>query len=224
VRTRLIFLGVLFSLTLAACGSSTSDSASKSDPAADMETAKKVVLVTSDFPPGWTATPDDQTVSADDKARSKELSDCVGTSGDETQTAKWSGDSFSMNDDEVSSEGNLASSDAVYRKDIAAIKSPKLRDCVKTIFTKVLTEQIGQAPTAAEVSSLKVDKHGDTTVGVRMKVSLSAAETDTLYVDLVLMGKKRVEVTTTFTTVGKPIDAALQKSLIDKQGARLNAV
>ncbi len=224
MRTRLIFLGVLFTVALAACGSSKSDSASKSNPTADMEKAKKVVLVTSDFPPGWTATPDDQTESADDKARSKELSDCVGTSGDETQTAKWSGDSFSMNDDEVSSESNVASDNAVYRKDIAAIKSPKLRDCVKTIFTKLLTEQIGQEPTAVEVAPLEVAKHGDTTVGVRMKVSLATEATDTLYVDLVLMGKKRVEVTTTFTTVGKPIDAALEKSLIDKQGARLNAV
>jgi len=189
-----------------------------------METAKKLVLVASDFPPGWTGKPDDQTTSPEDKVGSDAFSACVGTGRDETRTATWTGDTFSMSDDEVSSETNVASDKAVYRKDVDAFKSPKLGDCVKTLFTKLLTEQLGEAPTSFEVSPLDVAKHGDATVGIRMTLSLGPPVNDTFYVDVVFIGKDRAEVTSTFSSVGQPMDAALQKSLIDKQGARLNAV
>jgi len=215
---------VLFSVGLAACGSSSdSGSETKSDPAGDMETAKKLVLVTSDLPPGWKAKPDDQSTTPEDKAGSNAFSDCVGTGRDESRSAKWSGDTFSMDDDEISSETNVASDKAVYRKDIDAFKSPKLGDCVKTLFTKLLTEQLGEAPTSFEVSTFDVAKYGDATVGVRMKVALGPPVSDTIYVDVVVIGKDRAEVTSTFSSVGQPIDAALEKSLIAKQGARVEA-
>ncbi len=188
-----------------------------------MATAKKLVLTSTDFPPGWTAKPADQTQSPEDKADSKELSDCVGTSGPEAEKARWNGDEFTMDQYQVSSEANLVTDKALYKKDIAAIKSPKLQTCVKDVFGKVLTKAIGTEPTSLDVTPFAVKKYGDVTTGLRMKVGTGTGATDTVYVDLVLMGKNRAEVTTTVFSVGQPIDPALENSLLAKIGSRVNA-
>ena len=45
----------------------------------------------------------------------------------------------------------------------------------------------------------------------------------TLVLDVVLMGKNHAEVTGTFSNLAQPFDQALEKTLIDKLGAKLNA-
>ena len=45
----------------------------------------------------------------------------------------------------------------------------------------------------------------------------------TLVLDLVLMGKDRVEVTGTFSNLAQPFDQELEKTLISKLGAKLEA-
>lgn len=185
-----------------------------------METAKKLVLVAGDFPPGWTAKPDDQTQSPEDKATAAELSACVGTTGDESETARWSGDGFSKDQYEISSDANLVKDKDLFAKDVDAIKGPKLQSCTKDTFTKVLTKQLGEAPASVDAVPLQVTQHGDVTVGLRMTVK---AGSDTVYLDLVLLGRNRAEVTATIFSVGQPPDAALEKTLLDKLGSRVDA-
>ncbi|MCU1450233.1 MAG: hypothetical protein JWP02_2403 [Acidimicrobiales bacterium] len=237
MRTRLISLCVLFVLGLAACGggkssTSTDDTSATStapstaaSPATDTDLAKKLVFVQGDFPPGWTGKPADQTQTPDDKATSKELSDCVGTSGEAQQSARWKGDDFSMGQTQVGSEATVVKDEATYRKDVEAIKGSKLQTCVKDTFDKELTKQLGSAPTSLDVTPLDVPKHGDLTTALRMKVGASVQGVSLdLYLDVVLMGKRRAETTATFLNLGQPFDPALQKTLVDKLGARVDAV
>jgi len=212
---------VLFSVGLAACGSDSNGSGSKST-AADTDTAKKLVLVASDFPAGWTDTPDDQQTTPEDQANAKELNDCVGTSGEEAEAAKWSGDGFSMNNYEVSSKASVVRDKSAYDNDVKAIKGSKLLKCVQTVYTRVLTKQLGTAPTSVEVTPLDVTSYGDATVAFRMKLVAGPDVADSAYLDLVLMGKNRAKVTGTFFSVGQPIDPAVEKALIDKLGGRLD--
>jgi hypothetical protein len=237
VRNRLLPLCVLFVLALAACGGGKSDTSTKdtsaestapsttASPAGDTDVAKKLVFVQSDFPPGWTDKPADQTQTPDDKATSKELSDCVGTSGEAQESARWKGDDFSMGQTQVGSEATVVKDETTYQKDVDAIKGSKLQTCVKDTFNKELTKQLGSAPTSLDLSTLDVPKHGDLTTALRMKVgaTIQGVSLD-LYLDVVVMGKHRAETTATFLNLGQPFDSALQKTLVDKLGARVDAV
>ncbi len=189
-----------------------------------MATAKKLVLTSTDFPSGWTGKADDQSQSPEDKANAKELSDCVGTSGLEAETARWKGDDLTIDQFQVSSEASLVTDKAVFKKDVAAINSPKLQTCVKDVFRKVLTKAIGAEPTSLDVTPFAVKKYGDVTRGLRLKVGTDIGATDTVYVDLVRMGKNRAEVTATVLSVGKPMDPTLENSLLAKIGSRVNAL
>ena len=236
MRTRLISLCALFVLGLAACGGGGSNTSSNdtttessaspttASPSGDTNVAKKFVFVQADFPAGWTAKPADQTQTPDDKATSKELSDCVGTSGADAQSARWKGDDFNMGQVQVGSEATVVKDEAVYRKDVDAIKGPKLQTCVKDVFNKVLTTQIGSAPTSLDVAPLQVPSHGDVTIGLRMTVGATIQGVPlTLSLDLVVMAKNRAETSATFLNVGQPFDSALETSLVDKLGARVDA-
>ncbi len=189
-----------------------------------MATAKKLVLTSTDFPSGWTGKADDRSQSPEEMADARQLSDCVGTSGPEAETAKWKGDDFTTDQYQVSSETSLVADKAVFKKDVAAINSTKFPACVKDVFTKVLTKAIGAEPTSLDLTPLEVKKYGDVTKGLRMKVGTGPGAADTAYVDLVRMGKNRAEVTATVLSVGQPIDATLETSLLAKIGSRVNAL
>ena len=182
------------------------------------------MLVAGDFPRGWTSTPPEPPTE-ENEAASVELAECVGTSGDDAKSAEVEGDEFKMgNNLEVNSEASIVEDEDDYRRDVSAIKGPKLQPCVRDIFTTRLAEALGTPLTSAEIESLEVPTHGDVTVGLRMTVGLTAeGQPLTLFMDVVLMGRDRAEVTATFISVNQPFDKALQTSLIDALGERLEA-
>ena len=195
------------------------------DAAADAR-AKKLVLVQADFPAGWTGsapTPD----TPDEKAANQEFNNCIGSSGDDAKVADVKGDDFSMGSPatQVGSEAQIAKDDATYRKDVAALKSSKFQPCLETLLTKALSTAAGGAtPANVQVSPLSVPTFGDVTVGLRMSAGLTVSgQTVTLVIDAVAMGKNRAEVTGTFSNLAQPFDPALEKTLIDKLGAKLEA-
>jgi hypothetical protein len=221
---------------LAACGgggsnssSTTSAPASTAPPttasaAGDTALAQKLVFVQADFPAGWTASPPTPD-TAEDKANNKEVDACIGTSGADAHSADVKGNDFSMGPTtQVGSEAQVVKEEATYRQDVAAIKGPKLQPCLQTFLTKALTKGVGSAPTSVQVSSLPVPSLGDVTVGLRITAGITTqGQALTVYLDAVLMGRNRAEVTSTFLNVGQPFDAALQRTLLDKLGARVNA-
>ena len=244
MRKRLISLCVLPFLALAACGGGDGDtsatdstsgstatsiapptSALRSASGADLESAKKLVLLPADFPAGWTSEPAEQSDDADDEAASDEFEDCLGVGGDDSGAADWSGDDFSMDSSEAGSSASVVRDEATYQDDIEVIRGPLLPTCLEDMFTRLLTDQVGTAPTAVDVAPLEVTEYGDVTVGFRVTITVSArGETLTFYADLVLMGKDRAEVFANFFGVGQPFDPALQESLLAKLGSRLDAV
>jgi hypothetical protein len=182
------------------------------------------VFVQADFPAGWTASPPTPD-TAEDKANNKEVDACIGTSGADAHSADVKGNAFSMGPTtQVGSQAQVVKEEATYRQDVAAIKGPKLQPCLQTFLTKALTKGVGSAPTSVQVSSLPVPSLGDVTVGLRITAGITTqGQALTVYLDAVLMGRNRAEVTSTFLNVGQPFDAALQRTLLDKLGARVNA-
>jgi large exoprotein involved in heme utilization and adhesion len=183
------------------------------------------VLVQSDFPAGWTGkapTPD----TPEDKANAAEFSACMGMSGDDAHSADVKGDEFGMGSPgtQASSQAVIIKGEASYRQDVAALKGNKLQPCLQTLLTKALTKVVGTAPTNIQVTPLIVPTFGDVTTGLRMSASLSVqGQNLTVVVDALLIGKNKAEVTGTFTNIGQPFDLALEKTLIDKLGAKTNA-
>jgi len=240
VRLRILSVVPLLALTLAACGGGSSNSSSTttapttststassptsagSDPAATAR-AQKLVFVQADFPPGWTGTPSSN--SPDEKEASKELDACIGTSGDDAKSADVNGDDFAMGQGtQVSSEAQIVKSETTYHSDVAAVKGPKLQQCLQDFVTKALTKAVGTAPASVQLVDLPVKSFGDVTIGKRLTAGLSAqGQTINVVVDFVLMAKNKAEVTGSFTNLGQPFDQALETTLIDKLGAKLNA-
>jgi hypothetical protein len=239
VRIRLVLIAPLLTLVLAACGGGGGNSSSTTSaptttastaptttasPAADTARAQKLVFVQADFPAGWTASPPTPD-TAEDKANSKQVDACIGTSSDDAHSADVKGNNFSMGPTtQVGSEAQIVKEEATYRQDIAAIKGPKVQPCLKDFLTKALTKGVGSAPTSVQVSSLPVPSFGDVTVGLRITAGITTqGQALTVYLDAVLMGRNRAEVTSTFLNVGQPFDATLQRSLLDKLGAKLTS-
>lgn len=176
-----------------------------------------------DFPAGWTGTPSN--TSPDQKAANKELDACIGTSGDDAKSADVEGDDFAMGQGtQVGSEAQIVKSEATYKSDVAAVKSPKLQSCLQDFVTKELTKAVGTAPGSVQLTDLPVKSFGDVTIGKRLTAGLSAqGQTINVIVDFVLMAKNKAEVTGSFTNLGQPFDQTLETTLIDKLGAKLDA-
>ena len=239
MRIRLLSIAPVLALILAACGgggsksssttsapttaASTASSSAGSDPAATAR-ARKVVFVQADFPPGWTASPS-STDTPEDKATNEQLDACIGTSGEAAHSADVKGDDFNMGQGtQVSSEAQIVKDEATYRKDVAAIKGSKLQSCLQDFLNKEISKAAGAVPGSLQLAPLTVPSFGDVTVGKRLTGSIAVqGQTISIYVDFVLMGKNRAEVTATFSNIGQPFDATLQRTLLDKLGARINA-
>lgn len=240
MRTRIFLIGLVVPLVLAACGGggskSSSTTSAPSTSAASGTTsgakdasaearARKLVLVQADFPQGWTGTPASAD-TAEDKAANQEFSTCIGSSGESTQIADVKGDDFTMGSPatQAGSEAQIVKEEAAYRKDVAALKGPKFQPCFQDLLAKALTRAAGGTPANVQVSPLSVPTFGDVSVGLRMSATITVqGQSLSLVIDAVAIGKDKAEVTGTFSNLAQPFDQALEKTLIGKLGAKLNA-
>jgi len=235
VRIRLVSIAVLFVVVLAACGGDDKESSStttapttsttaKPAGSADQARAQKLVFVQGDFPPGWTATPPEPR-TPEEKADRQELATCSNTTGEASTSATATGDTFATGPTtQVLSEAKIVKDDAGYKQDVAALNNPKLLPCLQAFLTKGLAREIGSTPTSVEITSISAPKFGDATVANRMKAAAMVQNIPlTIFVDVVLMAKNKAESTGTFINVGQPFDQALETSLINKMGERINA-
>ena len=190
-----------------------------------MARAQKLLLVQADFPAGWTGTPATPD-TPEDKAANAEFATCAGLSGEAAQTADVKGDDFGMGSPvtQAGSEAQIMKDEASYKKDVEALKGSKFQPCLEALLTKTITKAAGSAPTNLQLSPITVPTFGDVTVGKRLSAAISAqGQTLTVVVDVVVMGKNRAEVLGTFSNLAQPFDQALEKTLIEKLGAKLNA-
>lgn len=226
-RNALAAIVITLALAAAACGGGDKPGSSGTDTAAaDRAKAQKIVLTQSDMPAGWTGT--QPTPDPEDNAQAKALAQCAGASDPSVATsAEVEGQSFSMDNAEVSSEVTFVKTTAQAQTDLAAITGPKIEGCVKMVTDELLTAELeGSGATLESFTFDRItrDKVGDATTAFRITATVAAGDQKaTVYVDLIFILKGRAEISLSFTNVGTPFDEALEKSLIAKVGAKVAA-
>lgn len=194
------------------------------DPAADKAKATTLVLTSTDLP-GWTAKPAQNDPA--DKAFDDQLAACVGRPSPSTYTtARAASSSFSMGPAEVSSDVDIVRAVEDFNADVAAVRGPKYAPCVRNGLTKLLQQQLppGTAVQSATVARLPIGGFGVFSARFRATIKLLIqGQPAIVYQDAILLGKGRVELSASFTNLGRPFNPALEQALVAKLGARLQA-
>jgi hypothetical protein len=228
-------IALIFVLALTACGGSskksgtTGPTTSTDTAAADRAKAEKLVLIQTDFPAGWTATP--PTPDPNEDAQGKELAACAGAvDPDVAESAEVDGPDVEKDNASVSSNATFVKTAAYAQTDLAAITGSKIEKCVEDFAKKALNEELASDESGAQLVSVRFDritvtKYGDATVGFRLIATISAGgQSIAAYQDLIFILKGRAEVSASFFDLGKPFDATLQRDLLAKLGAKLATV
>ncbi|MFY9587657.1 MAG: hypothetical protein WAT66_09400 [Actinomycetota bacterium] len=231
-------IALIFVLALSACGGSsktpsatktTSPTTGTDTSAADKAKAEKLVLIQADFPAGWTATPPSPDPKQD--SQDKELAACVGAVDPAvSESATVDGPDLNKDTAIVSTTASFVKTNAYAQTDLKALTSPKLESCIKDFGGQALKEGLEESGSKVTLKSVEVDpiptkKYGDATLGRRITATIVLEGQElAAYIDLVFILKGRAEVSAFFAGIGQPFDAALERSLIDKLGAKLTAV
>jgi hypothetical protein len=190
--------------------------------AADKATARALLLRLSDLPDGWRATQHRQ--DAFDKSANEQLAACVGRPSPETYTTVdlFSPD-FSMGNAGVFSEAELVKTADDFKADAAAVRGPRFASCVKRILAKFAPRLAsGASVQSIVIQPLPVASYGQFSMAYRARITLTGqGQTLRLYDDEVFLGKGRVELSASFSDVGRPFDPGLRRALLAKLGARL---
>jgi hypothetical protein len=237
MRTRLISLALVLALGAGACGDDGDDgddeattstttaapgeTSSSTGPATgDEAVVAKMVLQQSDFPAGWTAAPSEE--EEDDDADRK-VAECVGVEFDPDRPEATSPE-FSRGElTQVSAAAELAPTPDVAAAELAAIKSPKANECIKTAFNETVAEgSPGVTFSPAQVEVRQAPALGDGAHAVRLSTGVNAPDGSTvpIYADFVFIQKGRAELSLTFINAGQPFDEALARDLAAKLASR----
>jgi hypothetical protein len=233
---RKIAMLVASALVLAGCGgddetppvatapATTAAAITAVDAAADKAKATTLVLTSTDLP-GWTAKPAQNDPA--DKAFDDQLAACVGRPSPSTYTtARAASSSFSMGPAEVSSDVDIVRTVEDFNADVAAVRGAKYAPCVRNGLTKLLQRQLppGTAVRSATVARLPIGGFGVFSARFRASIKLLIqGQPAIVYQDAILLGKGRVELSASFTNLGRPFNPALEQALVAKLGAKLQA-
>lgn len=190
---------------------------------ADKARARTLVLRPADLPAGWKATPHREDPT--DKTYDAQLAACLGRPSPDTYlTASADSPDFARGDAEVSSQAQLVKTVADFNADVDAVQGPKFVPCVKRVLTKSLQPLAGASLRSVAVAPLPVASYGQFSLGFRATIRLLVqGQPVSVYQDGILLGKGRIELTASFSDVQQPPDPALEKSLVAKLAARLDA-
>ncbi len=192
--------------------------------AADKAKARTLLLRPSDLPATWKAMPAQRT--SEDKT--DELAACLGRPSPATYTtADIDSPDFSLGNAEASSRAELVRTVEDFRADVAAASGPKFIPCVKSTATASFRRQLqaqGVSLQSLSVERLQVARYGQFSMGLRMTMKVMAqGQHAIIYIDSILLGKERIELSTSFSKVDRPFDPALESALLAKLGGRLEA-
>jgi hypothetical protein len=233
---RRIAMLVASALVLAGCGgddetppvatapATTAAAITAVDAAADKAKATTLVLTSTDLPE-WTAKPVQNDPA--DKAFDDQLAACVGRPSPSIYTtARAASSTFSMGPAEVSSDVDIVRTVEDFNADVAAVRGAKYAPCVRNGLTKLLQRQLppGTAVRSATVARLPIGGFGVFSARFRASIKLLIqGQPAIVYQDAILLGKGRVELSASFTNLGRPFNPALEQALVAKLGARLQA-
>lgn len=190
---------------------------------ADKAKARTLVLRPADLPAEWKATPHREDPT--DKTYDAQLAACLGRPSPDTYlTASADSPDFARGDAEVTSQAQLVKTVADFNADVDAVQGPKFVPCVKRVLTKSLQPLAGASLRSVAVAPLPVASYGQFSLGFRATIRLLVqGQPVSVYQDGILLGKGRIELTASFSDVQQPPDPALEKSLVAKLAARLDA-
>jgi hypothetical protein len=225
-------LVVALALALVACGGGkakpsgrASSSPTLSLEEADRAVAQTLVLQQADLPAGWTAAPHQK--SPDEDAAATQLAACVGAPPPDTSTsADVDGPDLSLGDSSVNSSASFDRTLELARADLAALRSPKLSDCVKDFAVQAIRDALGRtALQSVQFDARQATQYGDATLGFRFIATIKVeSRSITVFQDLFFLIKGRAGVSAAFSNVGAPFDQALETSLLATLGSRLAGV
>src|SRR5205807_2304741 len=140
------------------------------------------------------------------------------------------GPDVDMADAEASTSASLVRTLADAQADLAAVRGPKFSPCVKTYVAKTIQAQLQRDTPGATLQSLALDRlsvptYADATEAFRVTAVVRVqGQTLTVYVDLVFILKQRVEASASFSNLNQTFDPALERALLAKFGAKLEAI
>lgn len=183
-----------------------------------------IPLQSTDLPAGYTATP--YQADPSDKADQAALVACIGgkdTSADKTADANSA--SFSKGEIQISSNASRYKSQSDLDADIAILKSSKVSGCYDTLFKSKLAGSLPAGSTVQGVS-IKITPgaagHPDNVVATgKGKITVTAGGSkQEIYISVAFITGTLIEAEVDFTSVGVPVDPALQADLIAKVAKR----
>jgi hypothetical protein len=194
--------------------------------ARDKAALAKLLLVPSDLPSGWTASP--AQTSADDGAAQSRFATCVGirdTHAD--KVAEADSQEFTNQTASISSSASSYSSAADVTADEAAFRdAAKATSCMTTMLRSQMS---GQLPNGATLDDINLAVHPGrnggpanviATISGTIKVTASGKQLD-VYLDSTYIAGKQLEAEVDFESFGAPVDAALQSKLVKAVAQRV---
>jgi hypothetical protein len=128
--------------------------------ASDTQIAEAGVLVQSDFPAGWTATPRDTSTDAATEKIAKKIPACSDYLALRTATkgeAKAKSEEFSLLNSQVDNTVTVFPTNAGAIAAMKVFARPSVVKCINTLFTKVFTASLeSNATTRNQIESIKV--------------------------------------------------------------------
>jgi hypothetical protein len=206
--------------------SASTSTAAGTGSAAEKAALAKLLLVPSDLPSGWTASP--AQTSADDGAAQARFAKCVGIRNTHAdKVAEADSQEFSNKNASISSSASRYSSAADVTADKNAFQdAAKATSCMTTMLRSEMT---GQLPAGATLDDLKLKVLPGTNGGpanVIAKITGTIKVTSSgqhlqVYLDSTYIAGKKIEAEVDFESFSAPVDSALQAKLVKAVAQRV---
>jgi hypothetical protein len=208
--------------------SATTSTAAGTGSAAEKAALAKLLLVPSDLPSGWTASP--AQTSADDGAAQARFAKCVGIRNTHAdKVAEADSQEFSNKDASISSSASSYSSAA----DVAADKSAfqdgsKATSCMTTMLRSEMTGQLPAGATLDDLNLKVLPGNNGGPANVIAKITGTIKVTSSgqhlqVYLDSTYIAGKKIEAEVDFESFSTPVDPALQAKLVKAVAERVAA-
>src|SRR5579864_3248720 len=194
---------------------------------ADTAAAGKINFIASDFPSGWTSTPNSGGNNSGTTSQDEQVAACAGAPDPKTaQEIDVASDDFSNSSDDASSDVTVIKTAALARQDLTAIQSDRALACFRQLLPALAQSQApsGTQLSVVSVARLAVPNYGDGSFGIRVVINVTqSGSTVAGTVDDIGFVTGRLEISGDFTGIGSIVPPDLEQALMAKLAARAAA-
>jgi hypothetical protein len=212
--------------TSSTASSSSASTIAGTGPAAEKAALAKLLLVPSDLPAGWTASPTQ--TSADDGASQARFAKCVGIRNTHAdKVAEADSQEYSNTNASISSSASSYSSTADIAADEAAFRNAaKATSCMTTMLRSEMTGQLPAGASLDDLSLKVVPGNNGGPANVIAKITGTIKVTNSgkhlqVYLDSTYIAGKKIEAEVDFESFSAPVDSALQAKLVKAVAQRV---